>query len=444
MAGFHLDPGSAAQRGDKADPTTGRKRLGRRRFLAYLVAAPTLTVAGRIALGPEADAVVPSLPQPSDAADFTDVWMALIEPTTGLMVLEVTEDNRIRFEVPRAEVGQGITTALAMLVAEELDTRLSDVDVPLSKSRMELFANQSTGASAGVRTLWDPVREMAAAARARLVTAAAERWNLPADRLVTKETAVWAPDGRSATYGSLSAAASKVVTPAVSADPKKASNYTLIGKPTGRVDARDLVTGKAKYALDLDVPGALPTVVARPPTINGTVVSYDDTTAKAMPGVVAVTEIRTGIAVSAESMYQALEAKDALTITWGKGPIDHLSDADIKAKLAAAVPRLPTLPVLTRSVDAAFDFAFVSHAPLEVHSVVAEYRPATVSLAAEVEVWMSTESPVQCQGQIAREMLILPERVKVNVVRGGGSFGAGLFYDQALEAVRISKGSIAR
>src|SRR4029077_7721601 len=151
-------------------------------------------------------------------------------------------------------------------------------------------------------------------------------------------TAVWAPDGRTATYGSLTAAASRVLIPAVSSDPKPAAAYALVGQPTGRVDARDIVTGKARYALDVAVPGALPTVVARPPTINGSVLSYDATVAKSMPGVIAVTQFTPGVAVTAETFDQAMKAVAAVAVSWGAGSVDGVSDADITAKLASAIP----------------------------------------------------------------------------------------------------------
>ena len=138
----------------------------------------------------KADAVVPSLPQPADVTDFGDVMTALTRADTDLFVLQVTADNRIRFEVPRAEVGQGITTALAMIVAEELDARLADVDVPLSDARPGSGHGQSPAAPARCAACTDPVRQLAAAARARLVTAAAQRWDVPASTLTTRDTAV--------------------------------------------------------------------------------------------------------------------------------------------------------------------------------------------------------------------------------------------------------------
>ena len=188
--------------------------LSRRRFLTYVVAAPVLTVAASSGLDliapSKAHAVVPSPPQPENLADLGDVMVAATKQAQDLLVLEVTKDNRIVFRLPRAEVGQGITTALAMVVADEIDARLVDVDVPLEDARQDLGTAQSTGGSSSVRSLWDPVRSIAAEARARLVTAAAERWDLPARSLTTRDTAVWAPDGRSATYGSLTEAAAKV------------------------------------------------------------------------------------------------------------------------------------------------------------------------------------------------------------------------------------------
>src|SRR5919198_2077104 len=197
---------------------------------------------------------------------------------------------------------------------------------------------------------------MAAQARARLVTAAAQLWKVRADTLITRDTKVIAPDGRTATYGSLSAAAARIAAPAVPDQPKPAAKHKVIGRPTSRLDARDLVTGKAKYALDLAVPGALPTVVRRPPTIGGTVVSVDDAAARAMPGVVAVAVIPTGVAVVAETFGQAIAAKDALKVKWGKGPVDQLSDADVRKNLRSATPPFGPLALLTPHIDAEFDF----------------------------------------------------------------------------------------
>src|SRR5882724_7028096 len=151
---------------------------------------------------------------------------ALVPVVTGTddekLVLEVTAANRVVVRLPRVEVGQGITTAVAMLIAEELDARLADVDVPLADARTD-GGSQYTGGSSSVRTLYDPARNLAAAARARLVTAAARRWRVPAATLRTQDTAVIAPDGRKATFGQLTADAARIDHPDIPGKPKPAS-----------------------------------------------------------------------------------------------------------------------------------------------------------------------------------------------------------------------------
>jgi len=411
--------------------------LTRRRFLTYVVAAPVLTVAassaGALIAPGKAYAVVPSPPQPENILDLGDVMVAATKQAQDLLVLEVTKDNRIVFRLPRAEVGQGITTALGMVVADEIDARLVDVDVPLEDARQDLGTAQSTGGSSSVRSLWDPVRSIAAEARARLITAAAKRWDLPANSLTTRDTAVWAPDGRSATYGSLTEAAAQVDDPAVPTDPKPSSEYRLIGTSTPRIDARSIVTGAAKYALDVDVSGAVPTVVIRPPTLKGKVKSYDASAALKMPGVVAVTELPSGVAVSATTFDQALKARSAVDVTWGSGTVDGVSDADIVARLTAAIPPMTPVPPLTQRVDAAFEFAFVNHAPMEVGSAVADVRSGSA------EVWVASKSPTGAQSAVATAVGLKADQVILHVVRGGGSFGRRIYYEPAVEAARVSK-----
>ncbi|AXB45802.1 xanthine dehydrogenase family protein molybdopterin-binding subunit [Amycolatopsis albispora] len=422
-----------------ATPTTNESGqgtgsgFGRRGFLAFLVAAPTLTIAADLAVDQQAEAQLPSLPGPADIVDLGDVLILAGAPTSHMLVLEVAEDGRIRLQLPRAEVGQGITTAVAMLVADELGVPLSQVEVPLSDARSELLFNQLTGGSNTIRSVYGPVRAAAAAARARLVTAAAEKFGGDAAKYSVRGGSVVAPDGRSATFGSLTTAAAKVQRSAVGAEPKAESEYRLVGKPTSRIDALAMVTGKKQYTLDLDVPGALPTVLKRPPTIRGTVKSFDDSVARTMPGVVDIVAVDSGVAVIAETFGQAINAKDKLKVTWNKGTVDELSDADIRKKLRAAALPFAVPPVLTQHVDAEFDFAFVSHAPLETNSAIADVR------ADRAEIWSSLKSPIVAKQTIAREIGLPENKVTVHVVQGGGSFGRRLFFDGALEAAKVSK-----
>jgi isoquinoline 1-oxidoreductase beta subunit len=244
---------------------------------------------------------------------------------------------------------------------------------------------------------------------------------------------VVAPDGRTATFGSLTASAARIRRPAVSSRPKPASRHRVIGRPTTRIDARDIVTGKAKYAGDLSVAGAKPTVVARPPTIMGKVVSVDDRAARALPGVLAVVRITGGVAVVADSFHHAFKARDALRITWAPGPLASVSDAAIRSRLRAAVPPLGAAPRGSTQVAGEFEFAFVSHAPMEVLTAVADVR------AHRAEIWFSSQTPMDARDSIASAIGLPASSVRVHVTRGGGSFGRRLNYDAAIEAALISK-----
>ncbi|MGW4914105.1 molybdopterin cofactor-binding domain-containing protein [Streptomyces sp. NPDC004270] len=388
--------------------------------MVYTVAAGTLTVAAPLGCDtPRADGATPA----------SDVVVTGTDEE--MLVLEVTAANQVVVRLPRVEVGQGITTAVAMMIAEELDARLADVRIPLADARSK--GNQYTGGSSSVSSLYGPARRLAATARARLVTAAARRWRLPAHTLRTWNTRVVAPDGRTATFGSLTASAARIHVPEVSSKPKPASRHRVIGKPTTRIDARDIVTGGAKYAGDLAVAGAKPTVVARPPTLRGKLLTLDDTAARALPGVHAVVRIPGGVAVVADTFHHAFQGRDALRITWAPGPLAPLSDKEIRARLRAAVPRPGTPPRGSTQIEGEFAFAFVSHAPMEVLTAVADVR------ADRAELWLSSQTPTDARETVADLLGLATTAVRVHVVRGGGSFGRRLNFDAAIEAALISK-----
>ncbi|MCX5365825.1 molybdopterin-dependent oxidoreductase [Streptomyces sp. NBC_00124] len=389
--------------------------------MVYTLAASTLTVAAP--LGCDAsEAEGATRPRSDTVVTGTDDEM---------LVLEVTRENKVVVRLPRVEVGQGVTTAVAMMIAEELDARLVDVDIPLADARSR--GNQFTGGSSSVSSLYDPARNLAATARARLITAAAQRWRLPPRVLRTRDTMVVAPDGRKATFGSLTETAARIRRPRVSSKPKPASRHRLIGKPTTRIDARDIVTGRAQYTGDLTAAGAKPTVVARPPTLGGKVVSVDDRAARALPGVLEVVRVPGGVAVVADSFHHAFKARDALKITWKAGPLAGVSDAQIRSRLKAAVPALGSPPRGSTQIEARFEFAFVSHAPMEVLTAVADVR------AHRAEIWFSSQTPMDARESIAQAVGLPGSAVKVHVVRGGGSFGRRLNHDAAIEAALISK-----
>ncbi|MBC9712052.1 xanthine dehydrogenase family protein molybdopterin-binding subunit [Streptomyces sp. TRM66268-LWL] len=414
---------------EPAEPAASAERpgVGRRRFLALLVAAPTLTVA--VQLDPQA---APAAPLP-ELPDLGDVLNLAALPTSHLLTLKVAEDGTVDFWLPREEVGQGLTTAVAMLVAEELDTPLEKVRVHLDKARPELVFNQLTGSSNSIRSLYDPVRTAAAAARQRLAWAAALQWGTDPERVTTRDGRAHLADGRSASYGELARAASsdRAAEQPVALKPRAA--HRLIGRPTSRIDARALVTGKQQYTLDLDIPGAKPAMVRRPPTLRGTVRRVRNAAAvEALPGVLAVATIPTGVAVVAETFGQALAGKEALDVEWGPGPVDELDDETLRAKLRGAVAHgFP--PLLGRHLDAEFDFAPVSHAPLETNCAVADVRDARAT------VWAPAQSPIAARKAVADAIGLPDALVELHVVQAGGSFGRRLFHDAAIEAAQVSK-----
>jgi isoquinoline 1-oxidoreductase subunit beta len=193
------------------------------------------------------------------------------------------------------------------------------------------------------------------------------------------------------------------------------------------------VTGAAKFALDVDVPGALPTVVIRPPTLKGTIESYDGSAALKRPGVVAVTELPSGVAVTAKTFDQAMKARSKVQVIWGAGTVDGVSDAEVKERLAKAIPPMSTAPPLTKRVDATFEFAFVNHAPMEVGSAVADVQSGSA------EVWVASKSPTGAQSAVAEALELSADQVTLHVVRGGGSFGRRIYHEPAVEAARVSQ-----
>ncbi|RAY12682.1 xanthine dehydrogenase family protein molybdopterin-binding subunit [Actinomadura craniellae] len=406
--------------------------LRRRHFLGYLVTAPTLAVAVQWT-GDPAAADVPSLPQLEEIFDVGDLVKIAASPTAGLVTVQVHEDGTASYALPRAEVGQGITTAIAMLIAEELDLPLDKVKVTLSDARPELLFNQFTGGSTSVRSLYTPVRTAAAVARRRLVETAARAWKVDAAKVTTEAGFVIHGDRR-ASYGSLAKAAATTNVIPVLVPLKDPAKFTVIGRPANRVDALAAVTGRKTFAMDLDVPNALPTMMRRPPTIDGTVASVRNAAAvTAMPGITDVVVLKHGVAVRGRTFGQCIDALRALDVTWRPGPVAGESDDTVLAKLKKAVPSPAGPPLFSKSIDAEFTFMFASNSPLEPEVAIADVR------ADRAEIWSSLKVPGDAQNQIAGLLGLPVTAVKVHVVEGGGSFGRRLHTDAAVEAAEISK-----
>jgi isoquinoline 1-oxidoreductase beta subunit len=425
----------AEQRRSPDNSDTRPGELRRRRFLGYLLAAPTLAIGVQLLDPQQADAAIPSPPLPEEIFDLGDLQNLAAAPTSGLISVVVNADGTASFAAHRAEVGQGITTAVAMMIAEELDLPLAKVHITLADARPELLMNQLTGGSNSMRSIYLPVRTAAAIARQQLVAAAARQWGVAPATLSTANGVVTHPNGQSAGYGSLASLAAAATTTQVAVPKLKSpSQFTILGTPQNRIDAHDIVTGRKTFGMDMQVPDALPTMVARPPTINGTVVSVRNAEAiKAMPGVTDVAAVSHGVAVRAQTFGQCVDAIQELQVTWGPGTVDTQSDASVLAALKKAELPLVVPPLLAQTVDAEFTFAFASNSPLEPDNAIADVR------ADSAEIWSSLKVPIVAQEEIAAQLGLPQSAVTVHVAQGGGSFGRHLFHDVAAEAAEISQ-----
>lgn len=443
-----LNAGSA-----EAAPAPAVHTLRRRSLLAYAVSAPVATVAAgfaaNLAAVGTAQAALPLTPP--DTVDYYDLGDAILQaalPTMPLVRLAVGSDGRIKLALPRLESGQGIDTACGMLVAEELNVAPGQVDVTLEDARPALVFNQLTGGSANARVFDAALPLMAASLKARLLAAAAQQWGVGSASLSASGGFVLAGDGRSASYASLTASASLLPVPA-GVLPKAASAWSVVGRRQARLDARDIVTGRKKFTLDQAVPGAMPTMVRRPPTILGTVVSVNNAAAvRAMPGVIGIAVLPAGgnvvptppgVAVMAETFGQAWNAVNALDVTWGAGSIDHHSNASITAQLKASILPFALPPLGALTVEGEFEMAPASHAALEVDCAIADVRRNAAGAVSSAEIWAGLQSPIITQQDMAQTLGLALDQVKVHVVSSGGSFGRRLFWDPVQQAVQVSK-----
>ncbi|WP_277454378.1 molybdopterin cofactor-binding domain-containing protein [Janibacter sp. DB-40] len=405
--------------------------------MGYVIAGATLATAADMALGSEsAEAVVPTPPQAPEVMDLNDLLTLAAQPTANLITVRIGEDGRASFALPRAEVGQGIVTSTAMMIAEELDLPVDRIDVTLAKARPELAFNQLTGGSNTTISTYTPIRVAAALARQRLLEAAAIVLGDTVDALTAKDGLITDSTGRSIGYGELSARAAAGETVTAEVTLKDRADHTVIGTPQRRTDARAAVTGTKVFAMDLEVPDALPTMVCRPPTHNGAPVRLlNEAAVTAMPGVTDVAMVPTGVAVRAKTFGQCIDAIIEMDVEWEGGELAGEDDASILANLRKAeVPMaVPEVPLLAKQVDAEFTFRFRSNSSLEPNCAIADVRSGSA------RIWGSMKSPVVAQEEIAAELGLPVSAVTVEVTQGGGSFGRKLFHDAALEASRISR-----
>jgi len=363
----------------------------------------------------------------------------------------VDSDGTVRITVQRSEMGQGVRTAVAMLVAEELDADWARVRVEQADGHPK-YGPQSTGGSQSIRISWEPLRKAGAAARAMLVAAAAEAWGVPVGECRTESGAVLHDaSGRRLGYGDLAAGAARMPIPD---DPplKAPDQYRLIGTSPTLVDAPDMVRGKAIYAGDVRLPGMLFASLERSPAVQGKLVRLDATAARAVPGVVDVVELEAhaghlanqAVAVVAENTWAAMKGRAALVVEWEHGPLAPESTPAYTERLEA-IGASPC-PVVreegnadaarasaVRMLEARYHVPYAVHAPMEPPACTA------VVEADRCEAWAATQGPQWARGEAA-ELLGLPEdAVTLHVTLLGGAFGRKSKPDFVVEAVALAK-----
>lgn len=354
--------------------------------------------------------------------------------------LSITPDGKITIVVARSEMGQGVHTALPMILAEELEADWKQISIEQAGAST-LFGDQTTGGSASVRTTWDPMRKAGAQAREMLTTAAAQTWGVAVESCKAEESfIVHADSGRKLSYGELSGKAAKLPLPE---NPRlKTGSYKLVGKPLPRLDTPAKVDGSAVYGIDFRLPGMKYAALARCEVIGGKISALDTSQVRQMPGVSFVGKITdSSVAVVADSTWNAIKARRALKITWDKGPHQDLTSAAVfdrlrKADQTKAVKFYSAGDVekaVGKEIEASYELPFMAHAPMEPGNATADFR------GNECRIWAPTQVPQDCRDTVAQLLGLKPENVKVDITLLGGGFGRRLEHDYAVEAALVSK-----
>lgn len=362
--------------------------------------------------------------------------------------VRIAPDDSVTVLLAHSEMGQGIWTTLAMLVAEELDCDWSKVRVehaPAAPAYAHTsFGMQATGGSSTTRSEFDRYRTVGAMARDLLVRAAAERWGVDPRRLRTAKG--WVHHGREAlSYGQLAEAAAKLPAPA-SVTLREPKDWRLIGKPTRRLDSAEKVTGKARFGIDVQLPGLRTALVARAPVFGGKVKSFDAAKARAVPGVEQVVQVPSGVAVVAGNFWSANLGRDALHVEWDLGPGAAIDSGELRERYRGLV-RTPGAVALEKGdcdaglaqagkrIEAEYDVPYLAHAPMEPLNCTVRIE------GGRCEIWTGTQFQTVEQGAAAHILGLKPEDVAIHTPFLGGGFGrrANPRADFVSEAVHVAK-----
>ena len=374
--------------------------------------------------------------------------------------VHIAKDGTVTVTINRLDFGQGVQTGLPMILAEELDA-----DWRLVKSQHgnadpayadPVMGMHLTGGSSAIKNSYTQYRELGARTRAMLVAAAAAQWGVDTTSLRTREGVVIGPGGKRLGYGELAQAAMLQPVPekVTLKDPKQ---FRIIGKPTGRLDARAKSSGGQSYGIDTRLPGMLTAVVAHPPVFAGKIKSLDDAAAKAVPGVKAVLRVPLdrggeGVAVVAEGYWAAKQGRDALKVDWDTSAVEKVDSAQQLAsyralaqttgalKYTADVGPLATAP---KKISAEFVFPYLAHAPMEPLNCTVQLSGQGAD--AKAELWLGTQMPGLDTLAAAKVLGVAPQNLKMNVQMAGGGFGRrGIpSSDYVVEACAVAKAARA-
>jgi isoquinoline 1-oxidoreductase beta subunit len=414
--------------------------LSRRAFLAGAAGSGLVLVIGGF------------LPRGARAA-ATGAEGAAIGPLAPNAFVRVGADNLVTIVCKHHEMGQGNTTGLATLVADELDADWALVRTEYAPSNPKLYNNlafgelQGTGGSSAIANAYLQMRTAGAAARAMLVAAAAEAWQVPPGEIRCDKNVLSHASGKRASYGEMAAAAARQPVPA-NPPLKSAAQFTLIGKDgaTPRVDSASKCNGSALYTIDVKLPGLLTAVLAWPPSFGAKVVSFDAAEARKVKGVTDVLQVDEGIAVVATGMWPALQGRRALKVVWDESKSAGLDSEELLAQyraqsaqtgaVFARAARSAAPPAASiKTIAATYEFPFLAHAAMEPMNCVAWLHDG------QLETWSGHQFP-SLDHKFAAQAAGLPmEKVRLHTLVSGGSFGrrANGYSDFTVAAVHVAK-----